>query len=139
MRVQVCRGGKLALREPITSIVLNQIDSLNISSAGVLELAESDVRGITIAADPNTGQMAIRHQRSGCHGGHPAVERVKPMAVLKEVCRGFTRTTDPTDFDRIIGIQPYGLAGLNQRACDAVVTTSLAEGRREPLKGQGWQ
>ena len=134
--VEVGGGRELALGQAVAAVVLDDVDHRQVAAAGVLELAQADVRRVAVAADADAHQLAIGHHRAGRHRGHPAVQRVEAVAVLEEVGRRLARTADAAELHGRVRVDPDRLARLDQVAGDAVVAAPLAERRGEPLKRQ---
>src|SRR5690606_32832465 len=126
----VCGGAELTLGQTIDTVVLDNVDERHIAAHGVLELAQTDRSGITVAADTDGVQTAVDDNCAGRHRRHTPVDRVEAVTIAQEIGRSLAAAADATELDDLRLVQVEFPNRVDDALANAVVTAALAQGRR---------
>ena len=126
-RANVGRGRHLALRESVDTVVLDDVDHLHVASDAVHEVTQADGQRVAITGDPDVGQFAVRGDRPGGDGDHPAVRGVEAVSSSHEVRGRLRGAADTAQLGDHVGWCREFPERVHDGCRDRVVTTAGTE------------
>ncbi len=76
---------ELTLRQPVHTVVFDDVNHRQIAAHEVNELPDPDRGRIAVSADAETDQVAVREHRSGGHRRHASMDGVKAVRPAHEI------------------------------------------------------
>jgi hypothetical protein len=126
-------GGKLALGQAVHTVVLDDVEHVQVAADRVAELPESDRQRIAVARDPDVVEVAIGGIRAHRDRGHAAVNRIEAVRATDEVSRSLRGAADAGQFDEVLWFDRKAPARLHDGRRDGIVAAARAQRRQGAL------
>ena len=120
---------KLSLGQPVHTVVLDDVEHVEIAPDGMGKLAESDGEGIAVTGYADIVQLAVHGIGASGHRRHASVHAIDAVRLAHEIGRRLGRTADTGHFRRTFGCQVQLPEGLHQRGRHRVMTAAGAQCR----------
>jgi hypothetical protein len=121
-------GRELTLGKPVHAVIFDDIDHIDVTAHGMLELTHTDAGAVAVAGDANALHVCIAEQRARRNGRHASVQGVETEAAVHEIGRRFGRTADAGELDDIFRHDVHFVHCRNDLIRDRVMSAALAQG-----------
>ena len=120
-------GGKLPLGQAVDTIVLDDVEHVEIAAQRMRELAQPDGQGVAVAGDADQVEPAVGGAGAGGDGGHPAVDGVEAVGGVEKIRRRLRRAADAAQLGHLVRRNVQLEEGLDDGRGHRVVAAAGAQ------------
>ncbi len=126
--IQVCGCRVLALGQAVATIVLGDVEHVQVAPHHMGKLPQPDGGRISVAGHTQVDQIAIGQIGAGGDRGHAPVHRVEAVRLTQKVGRRLGRAAYSGDLGDAVRLDGQLETGLDDGRTDRVVTAAGAQG-----------